>query len=107
MMRKNKFILSRDVIFLESSKKDKIVERKLDHLDRLTRVKTYDEFDDELPHMEGGIPILGQSMESPFVAPSPPHEEFHATSSESEVQLDDVIKKIEKLRLDKNLTPSQ
>jgi hypothetical protein len=28
-----KFILSRDVIFLESSKKDEIVERQLDHLE--------------------------------------------------------------------------
>jgi 5-methylcytosine-specific restriction endonuclease McrA len=30
-----KFILSRDVIFLESTKKDEIVERQLDHLDRI------------------------------------------------------------------------
>jgi hypothetical protein len=37
---KKKFILSRDVIFLESSKNDIIVERQLDHLDRFTRVKT-------------------------------------------------------------------
>jgi hypothetical protein len=34
-----KFILSRDVIFLESTKKDKIVEMQLDHLDIFTRVK--------------------------------------------------------------------
>jgi hypothetical protein len=50
---------------------------------------------------------LGQSLESPFVAPSPPHEEVHATSSEPEVQLVDVIERIEKLRLDENSTPSQ
>jgi hypothetical protein len=55
----NKFILSIDVIFLESTKKDKIVERQLDHLDRFTHVKTCHEFDDEIPHIEGGIPILG------------------------------------------------
>jgi transposase InsO family protein/adenylate kinase family enzyme len=102
-----KFILSRDVIFLESTKKDEIVERQLDHLDRFTRVKTYHEFDDEIPHLEGGIPILGQSLESPFEAPSSPHEEVPATSSEPEVQLDDVIERIEKLRLDENSTPSQ
>jgi hypothetical protein len=75
-----KFILSRDVIFLESSKKDETVERQLDHLDRFTHVKTYNEFDDEIPHLEGGIHVLGQSLESPFEAPSSPQEEVHATS---------------------------
>jgi hypothetical protein len=94
-----KFIPSRDVIFLESTKKYEIIQRHLDHLDKFTRVKTYHEFDDEIPHIEGGIPILGQSEESPFVAPSPPHEEVPATSSEPEFQLDDVIERIKKLRL--------
>jgi hypothetical protein len=75
-----KFILFRDVIFLESSKKYENIERQLDHLDRFTCVKTYHEFDDEIPHIEGGIPILGQSLEYPFVAPYSPHEEVHATS---------------------------
>jgi hypothetical protein len=73
------------VIFLESTKKDKIVERYLDHLDIFTRVKTYCEFDYEIPHLEGGIPILGQSLESPFEAPSSPHEEVPTTSYEPEV----------------------
>jgi hypothetical protein len=94
-----KFILSRDVIFLESSKKDETAERQLDHLDKFTRVKTYYEFDDEISHLEGGIPFLGQSLESPFEAPSSPHEEVPATSSELEDHLDDVIKRTEKLRL--------
>jgi hypothetical protein len=102
-----KFILSRDVIFLESSKNDKIVEGQLDHLDRFTHVKTCHEFDDEIPHLEGGIPILDQSLESPFEAPSPPLEEVLATSSEHEVRLDDVIERIERLNLDENATPSQ
>jgi hypothetical protein len=93
MIQKRSY-LSRDMIFLESTKKDKIVERKLDHLDIFTHVKTYHEFDVDIPHLEGGIPILVQSLESPFVAPSPPHEEFHATSSEPEDRLYDVIKKI-------------
>jgi hypothetical protein len=81
-----KFILSKDVIFLESTKKDEIFERQLDHLDKFTRVKAYHEFDDEIPHLEGGIPILGQSLKSPFEAPSSPHEEFHVTSSEPKVK---------------------
>jgi hypothetical protein len=96
-----------DVIFLESTKNDKIVERQLDHLDRFTHVNTYHDFDDEIPHLEGRIPILHQSMESPFEAPSPPHEEVPATSSEQEVRLDDVIERIEKLNLDGNAAPSQ
>jgi hypothetical protein len=50
---------------------------------------------------------LGQSLKSPFKAPSSPHEEVPATSSEPEVQLDDVIERIETLRLDENSTPSQ
>jgi hypothetical protein len=102
-----KFILSRDVIFLESSKKEETVERQLDHVDRFTCVKTYHEFDDEIPYLEWGILILGQSLESPFEAPSSLHEEVPATSSEVKDRLDDVIKKIEKLRLDEDSTPSQ
>ena len=102
-----KFILSRDVIFLESSKNEKTVERYLDHLGIFTCVKRYHEFDNEIPHLEGEISILGQYLESPFEAPSSTHEEVHANSSESKVQLDDVIKRIEKMRLDENLTPSQ
>jgi adenylate kinase family enzyme len=89
----NKFIISKDVIFLESSKKDEIIERKLDHLDRFTRVKTYHEFDDDIPHIEGGNPILGKYLEYPFEAPPSPHEEVHATSSEPKVHLDGVIKR--------------
>jgi hypothetical protein len=89
------------VTFLESIKKYETVERHVDHLDRFTRVNTYDEFDDEIPHIEGGIPILGQYMESPFEAPSSPHE-VPATSLEIKAHLDDVIERIEKLRLDEN-----
>jgi len=95
------------VIFLESTKKDKIVERHLDHLDIFTCVKTYYEFDDEIPHIEGGIPILGQSLESSFKAPYSPYEEVRTTSSEPKFQLDDVIERIKNMRLDENSTPSQ
>jgi hypothetical protein len=67
-------------------------------LDKFTHVKTYHKFDDEISHLEGGIPILDQSLESPFQAPSPPHEEVH---------LNDVIERIKRLILDENLAPSQ
>jgi len=42
------------MIFLESTKDDKIVERQLTHLDKFTYVKRYHDFDDEIPHLEGG-----------------------------------------------------
>jgi hypothetical protein len=48
--------------FLESTKNDKIVERQLEHLDRFTYVKAYHIFDYEIQHLEGGIPILDQSL---------------------------------------------
>jgi hypothetical protein len=101
-----KFILSRDVFFLESSKNDNTVEWKLDHLDRFTNVKTYHEFDDKIPHIEGRILILDKSLESNFEAPSPPHEEVPSTSSEPEVHLDDVIERIEGPNLDEKVAPS-
>jgi hypothetical protein len=63
--------------------------------------------DDEIRHLEGGIPILDQSLESPFEVPSPPHEEDTTTSSEQRIQLDDVIERIERLNLYGNATPSQ
>jgi hypothetical protein len=61
-----KSILSRDVIFLESTKNDKTIERQLDHIDRFTHVNTYHDFDNEIPHLEGEIHNLDQFLESPF-----------------------------------------
>jgi hypothetical protein len=95
------------VVFLESTTNDKTVGQHLDHLDRFTHVKTYHEFEDEIPHLEGGIPILDQSLESPFEVPSPPHEKDLATSLEQGVQLDNVAERIERLNLDGNAAPSK
>ena len=78
---KKKFILSKYVIFLESTQNDNNVEWQLDNFDRFIHVKTYQEFDNEIPHLEGWIPILDQFMESPFEVPSPPHVEDPTTSS--------------------------
>lgn len=58
------FIVSRDVIFLECSKANNVVERQLDRLDRFGHAKSFQEFDNQIPHLEGGIPILDQSVES-------------------------------------------
>ena len=52
------------MIFSESSKADNVVERQLDRLDRFRHAKSFQEFDNEIPHPEGGIPILDQSVES-------------------------------------------
>ena len=70
-----------------------------------THVKTYHEFDNDIPHLKRGIPILDQYLESPFVTPYIPHENIPATSLEHEVQLDDVIERIGILSLEENETP--
>ena len=59
-----KFIISTDVIFLELSKTNNIVERELDCLDIFGHAKYFQEFDNEIPHLEGEIPIMDQSVES-------------------------------------------
>jgi hypothetical protein len=69
------------VIFLESTKNDKTIEQQFDHLGRFAHVKTYHEFDNEIPHLEGVIPILDQSLESPFEVSSPSRVEDPTTSS--------------------------
>ena len=96
-----KFVIARDVIFLESSKSDKVVERQLDCLDRFTHAKSFQEFDNQIPHLEGGIPILNQTMESCPEALSPPHEEPTIDDT-----LNNVIDRIERLNLDSIPTQS-
>jgi hypothetical protein len=54
-----------------------------------------------------GIPILDQSLEYPFPAPSPPFEEVPTTLSEYNFFLDDVIDRIENMSLYGNLEPFQ
>ena len=71
-------------------------------MDKFTHVKTYDEFDNDIPHLKRGIPTLDQYLEYPFASLSPPHEYVPATSQEHEVQLDDVIERIVILNLEEN-----
>ena len=66
-----KFVASGDVIFLESSKTHNVVERKLDRLDRFTKAKSFQEFDNQIRHLEGGIHILDQHVESSSEEQSP------------------------------------
>ena len=75
---------------------------QLDCLDKFTHVKTFHEVDNEVPHLKGGIPILYQSLESPFTTPSPPHEEVPSTSPWQQVQLNDVIERIGILNLEED-----
>lgn len=65
-----KFILSRDVIFLESDKDNSTIDRQLAHLEKLASKKLYFESDSYDPHTEGGVPILDQFV----VFPSLTHE---------------------------------
>jgi transposase InsO family protein len=60
-----KFIVSRDVIFLEFDKDALTVDKQLAHLDRFHSKKFYHEWDNELPNLEGGILVLDQSLEFP------------------------------------------
>ena len=70
-----------------------------------THVNTFHEFNNEIPHLKRGIPILNQSPEYPFATLYPQHEEVHSTSIEHEVQLDDVIERIRMLNLEENEVP--
>ena len=45
------FLISRDVIFLESSKIDNVVEWQLNHLDRFKHANYFQDFDNEIPHI--------------------------------------------------------
>ena len=94
-----KFVVSRYVTFLKSSITNNVVEQKLDHLDRFTHAKSFQEFDNEIPHLEGAFPILDQSVESPSEVLSPPHE---APTIDQEDTLSDVIERIGRLNLDSN-----
>ena len=100
-----KLILSRDLIFLEMNKNDNF-KSQFDCLGKFTHVKTFHEFDNKIPHLEGGIPILDQYLEAPFTISSPPREEVPTTLVEHKVQLDDVIERIGRLVLEENETPS-
>src|ERR1700722_791230 len=96
-----KFVISRDVIFLESSKSDNVVERQLDCLDRFAKTKSFQEFENQIPHLEGGIPILDQHVESSSEEYSPPTE-----TPTTDDALSDVIDRIGRLNLDSLPTQS-
>jgi len=62
------------VISLEYLRTNTFVERQFDLLYRFRHAKSFQEFDNEIPLLEGGIPILDQYVESPSEALSPPYE---------------------------------
>ena len=50
-----KFVISRDVIFLETNKNDQSIERQLDRLEKYPHPKKYSENEYEIPNLEGGF----------------------------------------------------
>jgi len=70
-------------------------------LDRFIRAKSFQESDNEITYLEGGIHILGQSMESSSEALSLPHE---APSIDN--PLSDVIGRIRRHKCDPAPTQS-
>ena len=72
-------------------------------MDRFGHAKSFREFDNEIPHLEGGIPILDQFVESSSEALSPPHE---APSTDQDDTLSDVINRIGRLNIDSILSHS-
>ena len=75
------------------NKNGKFIESQLDRLNKFTHVKIFHEVDNDITHLEGGIPMLDQS---------PPNEEVLATSPKQEVQMDDMIERIGRLNLEEN-----
>ena len=65
-----KFIVSRDVIFLEFEKDVLTIDKQLAQLDRFHSKKIYHEMDNELPNLEGGILVLSQFLEFPSITTS-------------------------------------
>lgn len=62
-----KFILSRDVIFLEYVKDASTIDRQLSHLNRFASKKFYYDSNNDLPHLEGGIPTSNYSIYFPLM----------------------------------------
>ena len=70
-------------------------------MDRFTKTKSFQEFDNQIPHLEGGIPILDQHVESSSEEHSPLHE-----TPTTDDALSDVIDRIGRLNLDSVPTQS-
>eukprot|EP00253_Pinus_taeda_P004370 PITA_04370 len=86
---------------LGARRPDNVVERQLDCLDRFENEKSFQEFDNQIPNLEGGIPILDQYVESYSKGLSPPHE-----TPTIDDTLSDVIGRIGRLNLDSVPTQS-
>jgi len=70
-------------------------------LDRFAKAKSFQEFDNQIPHIEGGIPILDQHVESSSMEHSPLHE-----TPTIDDALSDVIDRIRRINLDSIPTQS-
>ena len=94
-----KFIVSRDVIFLEFEKDVLTIDKQLAQLDIFHSKKIYHEIDNELPNLEGGIPVLsqGQVLEFPSNAQV---DDSNAQVDETEDEIvDDIVNGMDKLSI--------
>eukprot|EP00253_Pinus_taeda_P003682 PITA_03682 len=86
---------------ISSYSTDNVVEQQLDRLDRFAKTKSFQEFDNHIPHLKRGIPILDQTVESSSEEHSPPNE-----TPTTDDALSDVIDRIGRLNLDSLPTQS-
>ena len=92
-----KIILSSDVIFLKNDKYSLIVDRQLNQIENFVPQKFYYESDNKLPHPEGGIPILDQSVEFPSLNDEKLVNASVSTETMTEMERDEPDEEDEKL----------
>ena len=105
-----KFIVSRDVIFLEFEKDALTIDKQLAQLDRFHSKKIYHEMDNALPNLEGGIPVLSQVLEFPSIATSYSNaqvDDSNAQVDETEYEtFDDIVNGMDKPSIMDNAEPA-
>ena len=106
-----KFIVSRDVLFLEFEKYALTIDKQLAQLDRFHSKKIYHEMDNELPNLEGEIPVLSQFLKFPFITTSSSNtkvDDSNTQVDETEGEIvDDIVNGMDKLSLTDNKEPEE
>ena len=98
-----KFIVSRDVIFLEFEKYALTIDKQLVQLNRFHSKKFYHEMDNELPNLKGGILVLSQVLEFPSIATSSSNAQVDEIEDET---IDDIVNGMDKLSIMDNAKPA-
>ena len=68
------------------------IDKQLAQLDRFHSKKIYHEKDNELPNLEGGIPVLSQILEFPSITTSSYNAQVDETEGE---KVDDIVNEID------------